>query len=259
MAVPTCAPDLESMKMWNRGFSRCPAVKHSPQGWSRLLLGCLGAVARLVILLCTYRVNTLQAMEEQPVLGVSRNDVAWAPGSCDVDLHYDVWHLDGDPVAVRFSASGDGGVSWEDIGYRFTGDIGPVVMPGPNKVVRWRFPPWWIGRPSAPVRFRITAGETDVDVYGANRYESVSIPSPRFQRQPPPSSPAGLPRNGFLWNGEILMTLETNGIPLRVRVGAPSGNGALDRHLCEFIRREWIGKPDAARAYLRFRRKIQFF
>jgi outer membrane biosynthesis protein TonB len=48
---------------------------------------------------------------------------------------------------------------------------------------------------------------------------------------------------------EVLITVGADGIPARVVTAAGSGSAALDRHVCEFIRREWRAVPGEGARY----------
>ncbi|MBL9134952.1 MAG: energy transducer TonB [Verrucomicrobiales bacterium] len=60
-----------------------------------------------------------------------------------------------------------------------------------------------------------------------------------FKKQPPPNYPEEFQRNRISGTVEVLITVDTNGVPTKVSVGRSSGNSALDRHVVEFIQREW--------------------
>ena len=80
-------------------------------------------------------------------------------------------------------------------------------------------------------------------------FRAIRFGGKEFKRQPPPDYPAEFQRNRIGGTVEALITVGTNGIPLKVDVGRSSGAPSLDRHVCDFIRREWRADPGAPAAY----------
>lgn len=78
-------------------------------------------------------------------------------------------------------------------------------------------------------------------------FRNIRMGGREFRRQPPPPYDE-FARARIAGTIEALITVDTNGIPSRVEVGKSSGNASLDRHVTEFIRREWRAEPgDVAR------------
>jgi TonB family protein len=70
-------------------------------------------------------------------------------------------------------------------------------------------------------------------------FRAIRFGGKEFRKQPPPNYPEEFQRNRVGGTVEALITINTNGVPIKVDVGRSSGNSALDRHVCDFIRREW--------------------
>lgn len=70
-------------------------------------------------------------------------------------------------------------------------------------------------------------------------FKPIRFGGKEFRKQPPPSYPEEFRRNHIVGTVEVLIAVGTNGIPTKVDVGKSSGSPALDRHVCDFIRKEW--------------------
>lgn len=70
-------------------------------------------------------------------------------------------------------------------------------------------------------------------------FRNIRFGGKEFRKQPPPNYPDEFQRNRIGGTVEALITVGTNGIPAKVEVGKSSGSPALDRHVCDFIRKEW--------------------
>lgn len=70
-------------------------------------------------------------------------------------------------------------------------------------------------------------------------FRAIRFGGKEFRKQPPPNYPEEFQRSRIGGTVEALITVSTNGFPVKVEVGRSSGSPALDRHVCEFIRREW--------------------
>lgn len=70
-------------------------------------------------------------------------------------------------------------------------------------------------------------------------FRAIRFGGKEFRKQPPPNYPEEFQRSRIGGTVEALITVSTNGYPAKVEVGRSSGSPALDRHVCEFIRREW--------------------
>lgn len=70
-------------------------------------------------------------------------------------------------------------------------------------------------------------------------FRAIRFGGKEFRKQPPPNYPEEFQRNRIGGTVEALITVSTNGTPIKVEVGRSSGSPALDRHVCDFIRREW--------------------
>lgn len=80
-------------------------------------------------------------------------------------------------------------------------------------------------------------------------FRSIRFGGKEFRKQPPPNYPDEFQRNRIGGTVEALITVGTNGIPVKVEVGRSSGSPALDRHVCEFIRKEWRADGGEAANY----------
>jgi|GEM_PF-3149878 len=70
-------------------------------------------------------------------------------------------------------------------------------------------------------------------------FRAIRFGGKEFRKQPPPNYPEEFQRSRVGGTVEALITVSTNGFLTKVEVGRSSGNPALDRHVCDFIRREW--------------------
>lgn len=70
-------------------------------------------------------------------------------------------------------------------------------------------------------------------------FRAIRFGGKEFRKQPPPNYPDEFQRNRIGGTVEVLITVSTNGLPTKVDIGRSSGSPALDRHVSEFIRREW--------------------
>lgn len=80
-------------------------------------------------------------------------------------------------------------------------------------------------------------------------WRNIRFGGKEFRKQPPPNYPDEFQRNRIGGTVEALITVGTNGIPAKVEVGRSSGSPALDRHVCEFIRKEWRAAAGEAGNY----------
>jgi len=80
-------------------------------------------------------------------------------------------------------------------------------------------------------------------------FKAIRFGGKEFRKQPPPSYPEEFRRNRIGGTVEVLIAVDTNGIPSKVEVGKSSGSPALDRHVCEFIRKEWKAQEGEAANY----------
>lgn len=71
------------------------------------------------------------------------------------------------------------------------------------------------------------------------QFRNIRFGGKEFRKQPPPNYPDEFQRHRIGGTVEALISVATNGIPSRVEVGRSSGSPALDRHVCDFIRKEW--------------------
>ncbi len=80
-------------------------------------------------------------------------------------------------------------------------------------------------------------------------FRAIRFGGKEFRKQPPPNYPDEFQRNRIGGTVEALIFVATNGLPLKVDVGRSSGYPALDRHVCDFIRKEWRAQPGEAVNY----------
>lgn len=80
-------------------------------------------------------------------------------------------------------------------------------------------------------------------------FKAIRFGGKEFRKQPPPNYPDEFQRNRIGGTVEALIYVSTNGIPLKVEVGRSSGYPDLDRHVCEFIRKEWRAQAGEAVNY----------
>lgn len=80
-------------------------------------------------------------------------------------------------------------------------------------------------------------------------FRNIRFGGREFRKQPPPSYPEEFSRNRIAGTVEALITIGTNGVPSQVEVGKSSGSPGLDRHVTEFIRREWRTVPGEIARY----------
>lgn len=80
-------------------------------------------------------------------------------------------------------------------------------------------------------------------------FKAIRFGGREFRKQPPPSYPDEFRRNRIGGTVEVLISVGTNGIPSKVEVGKSSGSPALDRHVTEFIRKEWRAEEGEAANY----------
>jgi protein TonB len=74
-------------------------------------------------------------------------------------------------------------------------------------------------------------------------FKPIRFGGREFRKQPPPNYPTEFQRNRIGGTVEVLITVDTEGVPTSVTVGRSSGSPALDRHVTEFIKREWRAHP----------------
>lgn len=87
-------------------------------------------------------------------------------------------------------------------------------------------------------------------------FRNIRFGGKEFRKQPPPGYPDEFSRNRIGGTVEALITVATNGLISKVAVGRSSGFPALDRHVTEFIRKEWKAEPGPEEA--RYRIAITF-
>ncbi len=80
-------------------------------------------------------------------------------------------------------------------------------------------------------------------------FRSIRFGGREFRKQPPPNYPEEFRRNRIGGTVEALITVGTNGLPTKVEVGRSSGSPSLDRHVTEFIRKEWKAEENEAANY----------
>lgn len=80
-------------------------------------------------------------------------------------------------------------------------------------------------------------------------FRNIRFGGKEFRKQPPPSYPDEFNRNRIAGTVEALITVGTNGIVSKVEVGRSSGFPALDRHVTEFIRKEWKAEAGEGALY----------
>ncbi|MCC6232309.1 MAG: TonB family protein [Verrucomicrobiales bacterium] len=80
-------------------------------------------------------------------------------------------------------------------------------------------------------------------------FRAIRFGGKEFKKQPPPNYPDEFQRNRIGGTVEALIYVATNGIPTKVEVGKSSGSPALDRHVCDFIRKEWRAQAGDAVNY----------
>lgn len=80
-------------------------------------------------------------------------------------------------------------------------------------------------------------------------FRAIRFGGREFRKQPPPNYPEDFQRNRVGGTVEVLITVDTNGMPSKVEIGRSSGNDGLDRHVTQFIRREWRAEPGAGGHY----------
>lgn len=80
-------------------------------------------------------------------------------------------------------------------------------------------------------------------------FRAIRFGGKEFRKQPPPNYPEEFQRNRIGGTVEAHITVSTNGVPIKVDVGRSSGSPALDRHVCDFIRREWRAAPGEGANY----------
>ncbi len=74
-------------------------------------------------------------------------------------------------------------------------------------------------------------------------FRAIRFGGREFRRQPPPNYPEEFQRNRVGGTVEVLITVNTSGHLTGVELGRSSGNPNLDRHVIDFIRREWRAEP----------------
>jgi protein TonB len=80
-------------------------------------------------------------------------------------------------------------------------------------------------------------------------FRNIRFGGKEFRKQPPPGYPDEFSRNRIGGTVEALITVTTNGLVSKVEVGRSSGFPALDRHVTEFIRKEWKAEPGEGAFY----------
>ncbi|MBL9127996.1 MAG: TonB family protein, partial [Verrucomicrobiales bacterium] len=70
-------------------------------------------------------------------------------------------------------------------------------------------------------------------------FRPIRFGGKEFRKQPPPNYPEEFQRSRIGGTVELLITVNSNGVPAKVDIGRSSGSPALDRHVSEFVRREW--------------------
>lgn len=80
-------------------------------------------------------------------------------------------------------------------------------------------------------------------------FRNIRFGGREFRKQPPPGYPDEFSRNRIGGTVEALITVGTNGVVSRVEVGRSSGFPALDRHVADFIRKEWKAEPGDGALY----------
>lgn len=80
-------------------------------------------------------------------------------------------------------------------------------------------------------------------------FRNIRFGGKEFRKQPPPGYPDEFSRNRIGGTVEALITVSTNGLVSKVEVGRSSGFPALDRHVTEFIRKEWKAEPGEGALY----------
>ncbi|MGE3310425.1 MAG: energy transducer TonB [Limisphaerales bacterium] len=80
-------------------------------------------------------------------------------------------------------------------------------------------------------------------------FRSIRFGGREFRKQPPPNYPEQFQRSRIGGTVEVLITVSSEGHLSRVEVGRSSGNPGLDRHVIDFIRREWRAEPGGGGHY----------
>ncbi|HYG33265.1 MAG TPA: SUMF1/EgtB/PvdO family nonheme iron enzyme [Clostridia bacterium] len=76
-----------------------------------------------------------------------------------VDIRYDVFDADGDPLKVRIEISHNGGTNYLVPANSLTGEFGNNIAPGTNKLVVWNAGVDWDGEYSPKMRVKVIASD----------------------------------------------------------------------------------------------------
>jgi formylglycine-generating enzyme required for sulfatase activity len=98
------------------------------------------------------------AFSAQAVVPVVTNVTAQQRNSTKlVDIHYDVFDADGDPLRIRVEVSDNGGTLYSVPAFSLTGDIGEGISTGANKHIVWDAGVDWDGEYSDEMRVKVIA------------------------------------------------------------------------------------------------------
>jgi len=77
-----------------------------------------------------------------------------------IDIRYDVFDADGDPLKIRIEISNNGGTNYLVPAVSISGDVGNNITPGTNKLIVWNAAIDWDGEYSPLMRVRVIASDS---------------------------------------------------------------------------------------------------
>src|SRR4030095_16916340 len=72
-----------------------------------------------------------------------------------IDIRYDVFDADGDPLKIRIEISHKGGTNYSVPASHLIGDVGSNITPGTNKLIVWNAGIDWDGEYSPLMRVKV--------------------------------------------------------------------------------------------------------
>lgn len=77
-----------------------------------------------------------------------------------IDIRYDVFDADGDPLKIRIEISHNGGTTYSVPAITLSGDVGNNITPGTNKLIVWNAAVDWDGEYSPLMRVKVIASDS---------------------------------------------------------------------------------------------------
>lgn len=90
-----------------------------------------------IFLLCIFCQIALFAQNQVPIVQIE--SVTLDQVAHKVSVKYSLSDAENEPCTVSFSASNDGGDSFQEDVSQLSGDIGPGILPGSNKTIEWEY------------------------------------------------------------------------------------------------------------------------